>query len=254
MKALTTILITIILFSATAFAQRENPDLIATEKGALTIHPIFHGTLALEWKGGPMIYVDPYNGAEGFKGLRKPDIILITDIHPDHLDLKTLEALDTEDAKFIVPQAVMDKLPEDMKKQAQSLFNGANLTIEGITIKAMPMYNLPEADDAFHTKGRGNGYIIEAEGNKIYISGDTEDIEEMRSLEDIDIAFVCMNLPYTMDINQAASAVLEFKPKAVYPFHYRGKEGMSDTEAFKKIVNEGNPEIEVRLRNWYPEN
>jgi L-ascorbate metabolism protein UlaG (beta-lactamase superfamily) len=87
----------------------------------------------------------------------------------------------------------------------------------------------------------------------VYISGDTEDILEMRSLKNIDVAFVCMNLPYTMDINQASSAVLEFKPAIVYPYHYRGKDGLSDIEAFKKLVNEGNKTIDVRLRNWYPD-
>ncbi|MCK5677636.1 MAG: MBL fold metallo-hydrolase, partial [Flavobacteriaceae bacterium] len=87
----------------------------------------------------------------------------------------------------------------------------------------------------------------------IYISGDTEDIEEMRNLKNIDIAFICMNLPYTMDIKQAANAVLDFKPKIVYPFHYRGKPNMSDTKAFKTLVNKENSDIEVRLRNWYPD-
>ena len=89
-------------------------------------------------------------------------------------------------------------------------------------------------------------------GKRIYISGDTEDTKEMRELKNIDVAFVCMNLPFTMDINQAASAVLEFKPKIVYPFHYRGQDGFSDTEAFKKLVNAKDASIDVRLRDWYP--
>lgn len=251
MKLLNTLVLIFGLFSTGAYAQRPAPDIIKTDKGYLTIHPIFHGTLALEW-GSKTIYVDPYNGAGGFSGLRKPDIVLITDIHQDHLDTKTLEALDLSGAKIIAPQAVIDKLPDNLKKQTQTLFNGGNMNIEGIAIKAMPMYNLPEADDAFHTKGRGNGYLLEMGGKKVYISGDTEDIEEMRALEGVDIAFVCMNLPYTMDVNQAASGVLAFKPKIVYPYHYRGKDGMSDTKTFKKMVNDVNANIEVRLRNWYP--
>jgi L-ascorbate metabolism protein UlaG (beta-lactamase superfamily) len=91
-------------------------------------------------------------------------------------------------------------------------------------------------------------------GKKVYLSGDTEDIPEMRALTNIEVAFVCMNLPFTMDINQAASAVLEFKPKVIYPYHYRGQGGLSDVEAFKKLVEAGNSKIEVRLRNWYPQN
>ena len=113
------------------------------------------------------------------------------------------------------------------------------------------MYNLPESSSSMHTKGRGNGYVVEAGNKVIYISGDTEDIPEMRDLKNIDIAFVCMNLPYTMDINQAASAVLDFKPKIVYPYHYRGKDGLSDVNEFKKMVNSANRMIGVRLLKWY---
>jgi L-ascorbate metabolism protein UlaG (beta-lactamase superfamily) len=114
------------------------------------------------------------------------------------------------------------------------------------------MYNLPESPTSKHTKGRGNGYILNIGGKLIYISGDTQGIPEMRSLKNIDIAFICMNLPYTMDIKEAADAVLEFKPIIVYPYHYRGKDGLSDVNAFKSLVEAGNKNIEVRLRNWYP--
>lgn len=109
------------------------------------------------------------------------------------------------------------------------------------------MYNLPESPTAFHTRGRGNGYVLTIGGKKIYISGDTSDIPEMRSLKGIDIAFVCMNLPYTMDVKTAAGGVLAFKPKIVYPYHYRGQ----DVNEFKKLVNAGDKNIEVRLRDWY---
>ena len=131
------------------------------------------------------------------------------------------------------------------------LNNGSSMDWQGITIEAIPMYNLPETDDSRHPKGRGNGYVLTLGGKKLYISGDTEDISEMRSLKGIDVAFVCMNLPYTMDINQAASAVLEFKPKVVYPYHYRGQGGLSDVDQFKKLVNTGDKKIEVRLAKWY---
>jgi L-ascorbate metabolism protein UlaG (beta-lactamase superfamily) len=113
------------------------------------------------------------------------------------------------------------------------------------------MYNLPEDASSTHTKGRGNGYVLSFNSHFVYISGDTEDIPEMRELKNIDVAFVCMNLPYTMDISQAASAVIQFRPRIVYPYHYRGKEGLSDTKAFAELVNKGDAEIEVRLRDWY---
>ena len=104
-----------------------------------------------------------------------------------------------------------------------------------------------------HTKGRGNGYVLTMGEKNIYISGDTQGIPEMRSLKNIDIAFICMNLPYTMDVQEAADAVLDFEPKIVYPYHYRGKEGFSDIQEFKKMVEAKDKNIEVRLRNWYPE-
>jgi L-ascorbate metabolism protein UlaG (beta-lactamase superfamily) len=232
-------------------AQRAPADQISTNKGQLTIQPILHGSVVLTWDG-KTIYIDPYGGIEAYQGLSSPDMILITDIHGDHMDLKTLESIDISKATMVVPQAVADQLPEKFKERVVIISNGDTKEQSGITIKAIPMYNLPETEDSRHPKGRGNGYVLTLGGKNVYFSGDTEDIPEMRSLKNIDVAFVCMNLPYTMEVAQAAKAVLAFKPKVVYPYHYRGQNGLSDTEAFKKAVNSGNSKIEVRLRNWYP--
>ncbi len=229
------------------WAQRPAADEIKTTKGSISIQPVLHGTVVFTYNG-KTIYVDPFGGGKVFEGIAAPDLIIITDIHGDHLNVETLAAIKTENAHFVVPRAVADQLPENYKKTMTVIGNGETARVEGVTISALPMYNLPETPDSRHPKGRGNGYILQLGGKRIYISGDTEDIPEMRSLKNIDIAFVCMNGP-TMDINQAASAVLEFKPEIVYPFHYRG----SDTEAFRKLVNDSDPNIEVRLRNWYPE-
>lgn len=248
MKNILTIFIAIFVVSA-VHSQPLKGDRINTQAGDLTIHPIIHGTFALEWNG-IIIYNDPYGGAEKFEEIPDADLILITDIHGDHLDLKTLDALNTTKAIFIVPQAVADKMPESYKDQLILLANGEESEVKDIKIEAVPMYNLPEEEDSRHTKGRGNGYILTIGGKRIYISGDTEDIPEMRMLKDIDVAFVCMNLPYTMDVEQAASAVLEFKPKVVYPFHYRGKDGLADVDLFKSLVSK-DPSIEVCLRDWY---
>ncbi len=114
------------------------------------------------------------------------------------------------------------------------------------------MYNLREEALKFHEKGRGNGYILEQKDERVYISGDTEDIPEMRQLQHIDRAFVCMNLPYTMPVEKAAEAVLDFKPTLVYPYHYRGSEGPSDVDKFRQLVHKGNPEIGVIQLDWYP--
>lgn len=233
-----------------ASAQRPQADKIETSKGPLTIQPLNHATLALMWQG-KTVCVDPTGGTAMFEGLSTPDLILITDIHGDHFDTKTLEALDENKAKLIVPQAVADKLPAALKGKAVVLNNGKTITQMGIRIEAIPMYNLPQSADAKHTKGRGNGYVLTFGNKRIYISGDTSGIPEMRGLKNIDVAFVCMNLPYTMDIKEAAEAVLDFKPKVVYPYHYRGQNGLSDTEGFKKMVNDKNKNIEVRLRDWY---
>ncbi|WP_117880708.1 MBL fold metallo-hydrolase [Aureibaculum luteum] len=232
------------------FAQRVPADTIKTNDGAIIIQPITHGALVLQWNN-TTIYVDPYGGSELYKGITAPDLILITDIHGDHTDLKTLAGIDTQKAKFIVPPAVAEMLKTDYESQLEIVKNGEMAVHGEIFINTIPMYNLPEEENSKHPKGRGNGYFINLGGKALYISGDTEDIKEMRALKDIDIAFVCMNLPYTMDINQAASAVLEFKPKIVYPYHYRGNPDMSDTEVFKKLVNDKNSKIEVRLRDWY---
>lgn len=239
-------------WSVLAVAQRPTADLVETSNGPLQIQPILHGTVVLTWNG-KTIYVDPYGGAKAFEGITPPDLILITDIHGDHLHAETLAAIETSRATIVAPKAVVDQLADNLKGKAVILGNDETTTKLDIPIKAIPMYNLPESPDARHTKGRGNGYILTLGNKVIYLSGDTSGIPEMRSLKGIDVAFVCMNLPYTMDINEAASAVAEFKPKIVYPYHYRGQGGLSDTAAFAKLVNASDKAIEVRLRNWYPE-
>ncbi|TPG63797.1 MBL fold metallo-hydrolase [Hymenobacter nivis] len=232
-------------------APRAAADQIPTSKGPLTVQPITHGSVVFTWNG-KTIYVDPYGGAAAYAGLAAPDVILLTDIHGDHLDPQTLAGLSVGKALMVVPPAVAEKLPVEYKAQVRVLRNGQRLDTLGLRVSAIPMYNLPEAADAPHTKGRGNGYVLNLGGKNVYLSGDTEDIPEMRALKNIDVAFVCMNLPYTMDVNQAAQGVLAFKPGIVYPYHYRGQNGLSDVASFKKTVNAANKKIDVRLRNWYP--
>ena len=239
------------MYSATA--QRIAPDTIALSGGSLIVQPINHASVVLTAKG-KTIYVDPVGGAAKYQGLAVPDIILITDIHGDHFDPATLRDLLNAHVTLVVPQAVAVKMSDFPKGgNVIVLANGEKTNQGGIDINAIPMYNLPaSATDPRHPKGRGNGYVLSVGGKKIYLSGDTQGIPEMRALTGIDVAFVCMNLPYTMDINEAADAVLAFKPKIVYPYHYRGQNGLSDVNAFKSLVQAGNKNIEVRLRNWYP--
>ena len=239
------ILPVLLLFQLAAYAQS---DTIQTEQGQLLITPIQHGSMVLEYQGNT-IYVDPYGGGKSYRAVKDPDLVLLTDIHGDHLHEETLQALNLQEAHFIMPAAVKEKLGE-MKvavSEPEVLANGEETTWKGISIKAVPMYNLPETADSRHPKGRGNGYILNFDGTRVYIAGDTEAIPEMRALENIRVAFVPMNLPYTMDIQQAAEGVLAFEPAIVYPYHYKG----SDIKSFKQKVESQNENIEVRLRKWY---
>lgn len=233
------------------FAYALEGDVLPTSNGPLVIHPILHGTFAMQWQG-KIIYVDPFGGEQAFLGLERPDLVLITDIHGDHMSPATLEVVLQDATRIVAPSAVQEQLPEAMKGKTSVIDNGESIELLGLTITAMPMYNLPETPESRHPKGRGNGYVIEIGGKRVYISGDTHDIPEMRSLKHIDIAFVCMNPPNTMSMEQAADAVLAFKPAIVYPFHFRSRSGLSDVEGFKRIVS-ANKNIEVRLRSWYPQ-
>ncbi|MDX1462772.1 MAG: MBL fold metallo-hydrolase [Marinirhabdus sp.] len=227
-----------------------------TATPTFNVTPISHATMVLEMDG-TTIYVDPVGGAEAFTGQPKANLILITDIHGDHFNMETVRAITGDGVGIVAPKVVADKIDEELLPQTIVLNNGETTTIpgmDGFTFKAIAMYNLREEALKFHVKGRGNGYVIEHEGQRVYISGDTEDIPEMRNLENIDIAFVCMNLPYTMPVESAADAVSEFQPAKVYPYHYRGTEGLSDVAKFKELIQNSNAadNVEVVQLNWYP--
>ncbi len=215
------------------------------------ITPIEHASVVLNWRD-TVIYVDPVGGAAMYAAQPKAGVILVTDIHSDHMDAETLKAVSEGGVPIIAPQAVRDKLPAELQSHVTVLANGETHMMGGWKIEAIPMYNTTADRQQYHAKGRGNGYVIEHDGVRVYLSGDTEDIPEMRALRNIDIAFVCMNLPYTMTEEQAASAVAEFKPRQVYPYHYRGTDGMSDVAKFKKLVNEAAPGVQVMQLDWYP--
>ncbi|WP_420322407.1 MBL fold metallo-hydrolase [Flagellimonas sp.] len=218
---------------------------------AIKIIPIAHATAVLEWNN-ITIYIDPVGGKKAFENQKLPDLILITDVHGDHFSLETLQELDTKKAKIMVPKAVADKMPDEFIPQIDVLHNGDTKERHHILVEAVPMYNLRTEALKFHVKGRGNGYVLNMGGQRLYFSGDTEDIPEMRALQNIDKAFICMNLPYTMTVDSAADAVLEFQPKEIYPYHYRGRPNVSDIGKFKTLVNTNNPNIKVIQLDWYP--
>jgi len=165
------------------------------------------------------------------------------------MDAATVAKLKTASTQVVVPQAVAKAASFE---KAIVIANGETKTIDGVTIEAVPMYNLtrgPAAGQLFHDKGRGNGYVITMGGKRIYIAGDTEGIPEMRALKNIDVAFIPMNLPYTMTPAEAADAVKAFKPKIVYPYHYRGTSGLSNLDEFVTPLKGSG--IDVRIRDWY---
>jgi L-ascorbate metabolism protein UlaG (beta-lactamase superfamily) len=221
----------------------------------LKLTPIEHATFVMEWED-EVVYVDPTGGKESFEGTPEPTLILITDIHGDHFDLETLNQLSPK-AHLVAPEAVYAKMPVDIQKRTKLVGNGQDISFHGFNIAAIPMYNISQDRLKYHVKGRGNGYVLTREEFSVYISGDTEDIPEMRNLKDINLALVCMNLPYTMTPEAAADATLDFKPNVVIPYHYRGMKNKErhyfDVNMFKEIVVTGNSDIQVELLDWYPE-
>lgn len=194
---------------------------LETAKGKVVFHSIHHGTVLLE-AGGVVLWIDPYSEGDEVSGKPQADFVLITDIHPDHLDEKALDIMKKKEAVVMGPQAVADKLPG-----TQVIANGEKKQLGPFEVEAIPMYNLkngPEPGKLFHDKGRGNGYVVSFGGKRIYFSGDTECIPEMKALKDIEVAFVCMNLPFTMTPLEAGECVAAFKPKTLVPYHYRGQD------------------------------
>ena len=217
----------------------------------VSVEPIEHASLMLRW-GDAVIYADPV-GEEKFAGKPAATIVLVTDIHGDHLSTSTLASIVGSSTALIVPQAVKEQLQGELAARAIVMANGDMKKEQGISIIAVPMYNLPGSSNAnFHAQGRGNGYILERDGFRVYIAGDTAGTPEMKAFSGIDIAFVPMNLPYTMSVDEAADAVLAFKPRVVYPYHYRGTDGLADVSRFRQLVTAGTKDVEVVLANWYP--
>ena len=216
-------------------------QIFPTSAGQVKITPLNHASTIIQ-AGGKTIYLDPAKPARFF-GMPKADLILITDIHGDHMDPDSIKEISKPETEIFAPPAVVQTVTT-----AKPIANGESKTWQNWTIDAIPAYNLkrgPEPGKLFHDKGRGNGYVLTFGGKRFYFSGDTEGVPEMRALKDIDVAFVCMNLPYTMPPEEAADAVKAFHPKIVIPYHYRG----SDLTVFKKAL-EGTG-IEVRLIEWY---
>jgi L-ascorbate metabolism protein UlaG (beta-lactamase superfamily) len=225
-------------------------DTIATTNGNLVIHPVHHAGVVLTWNG-KRIVADPTNfppdansGAAAFRAATPPDLILITHEHGDHFSVPTLTDLAGPNTVLVVPQSVFAMLPRALQAKAKVMKNGDKGDYAGVNVEAVPEYNTTPDRLMYHPKGRDNGYVLNLGGKRVYLAGDTEETPELKTLANIDVAFVPMNLPFTMTEEAAATWVKDFKPKIVYPYHY----GMSDVNKFAMLVGNAS---EVRLRQWY---
>jgi L-ascorbate metabolism protein UlaG (beta-lactamase superfamily) len=227
--------------SAAATPASRVTDHFTTAKGTLDVVPLNHASVLFQWSG-KSIYVDPTIVALADASLPKADVIFVTDIHPDHLDGPAIDRIRKDGTIVVGPPAVSEKTHVDVVME-----NGDARELVGLTAEAVPMYNLvrgPAPGKLYHDKGRGNGYVLGFAGTRVYLSGDTECTPEMRALSKIDVAFVCMNLPYTMPPAEARQCIEAFHPKVLFPYHYRGSD-LTDVQA---LARQG---IEVRTRNWY---
>ncbi|MGE5812222.1 MAG: MBL fold metallo-hydrolase [Ignavibacteria bacterium] len=227
--------------AVSAYSQQKfEKDTISTSGGDLEITFIGHGTLMFNYNGG-VIHADPFSKLADYSTLPKADIILITHHHGDHLDPKAIEKIRTEKTAILLTKTASEQFED-----GTVMNNGDKKTINGIQIEAVPAYNIQHKRDngePFHPKGTCNGYVITFGDKKVYVAGDTENVPEMKSLKNIDVAFLPMNLPYTMTPEMTADAAKSFKPKIFYPYHF----GNTDLNKLTELMKD-TPDIEVRVR------
>lgn len=253
-KVIFTILVLLTIGYLLLAFQSDSPTITSdmNTQSAFSVKPISHASFVMTL-GGLTIYNDPVGLVKEYTNHGTPDLVLLGHDHPDHLDVNTLTGVVEGTTVIVAAKSVFDKLPMKLQEQAVVLANGDIHEVGGVTITAVPMYNLPETTDAYHVKGVGNGYLLEASSTRVYIAGDTDGIPEMFEFGQVDHAFIPMNLPFTMAVEEAAAAVIKLAPSTVYPHHYRGKDGLSNVQEFTRLVHEGNPDIKVELLNWYPD-
>jgi L-ascorbate metabolism protein UlaG (beta-lactamase superfamily) len=209
-------------------------------EGELKIFFVGHGTLFIE-HAGRIIHIDPWTQLADYQSLPEADIILVTHEHHDHLDAKAIEILKKQETQLVYSESCSKTVPGGI-----ILKNFATHEIDKIKIEALPAYNVihkRENGEPYHPKGVGNAYLLSVAGKRILIGGDTENIDELKSLKNIDIAFLPMNLPYTMTPEMTADLALAIRPGILYPYHF----GDTDTDKLCKLL-QSHPEIDVRIR------
>ena len=233
------VLVSLLALAMSAFAAFE-ADEIPTAGGPLLITFIGHGTLRFDFSGR-VIYVDPDGRLADFSAMPKADLILVTHQHGDHFDPQAIAALRRQGTEIIVSPACLPP-----PAGARVMGNGDRAQAAGLAVEAVPAYNLvhqrPDGRP-YHPRGEGNGYLLSFAGLRVYVAGDSEDIPEMAELRDIAVAFLPMNLPYTMTPEMTARAARSFRPRILYPYHYSA----TDPQRLVELLN-GDPAIEVRVR------
>jgi L-ascorbate metabolism protein UlaG (beta-lactamase superfamily) len=217
-------------------------EVISTSAGDLTVTFVGHGTLMFGI-GDKVIHIDPVGREADYGVMPKADLILVTHEHGDHLDTEVIEELRLDHTTVIVSQSCAEGA-----EGADVMANGDVREVDGIPIEAVPAYNIVHmrgGDTPYHPKAGGNGYILTFGDTRVYVAGDTENTPEMKALEDIDVAFLPMNLPYTMTPEMVADAAKAFRPGILYPYHF----GRTDTDELVTLL-EGEDDIEVRIRSF----
>jgi L-ascorbate metabolism protein UlaG (beta-lactamase superfamily) len=215
-------------------------DTIPASGGDLEVTFVGHGSLVFE-HGGRVIHVDPWGKLADYGTLPKADVVLVTHAHGDHLDPVALAAIRKPGTRVVVAPACEGKVDG-----ATVLGNGETAALPGLTVEAVPAYNLVHTrpdGSPFHPKGEGNGYVLTFGKTRVYVAGDTENVPEMKALEAIDVAFLPMNLPYTMTPEMVADAVRGFGPRILYPYHF----GETDTSRLVALLADVKG-TEVRIR------
>ena len=240
--ALLPLVLLLLCADATTVTAAEGPptDRIATSAGPLDLTFLGHGTLMLTFKD-TVLHVDPYGKVADYAALPRADLVLLTHDHADHLDQAALALVRTPVTDIVLPPVCADRVQGGL-----ILKNGETRTVRGITVTAVPAYNLVHRRDngqPFHPRGAGNGYLLDFGDTRLYVAGDTENTPEMAALKDVDIAFLPMNLPYTMTPEMVADAARSFRPRILYPYHY----GDTDPQRLVELLRDQG-DIEVRIR------
>jgi L-ascorbate metabolism protein UlaG (beta-lactamase superfamily) len=226
-------------------------DTVPATGGSIEVTPMAHAHVQIEF-GGKVIHVDPSNLADPSKA-RPADLVLVTDIHGDHMDPIGIDRVRKATTIYVAPKALADRFPGS----TTLLANGETRTVGGVSIQAVAAYNLtrgPAPGQFYHTKGRGNAYVITLGGKKILLTGDTECTPEIKALSGIDVAFIAMNMPFTMSPQEAADCIKAVKPAVVYPYHYR-QQGLNPANKNQQdfvAAMQGTAGIEVRAADFYP--